>query len=47
MSYSANMLILNKFNFLCFPLFCRFYALHAHEFTKEEFPQGFSSFSFL
>lgn len=30
MLYSANTLMLNKFNFFCFPLFCRFYALHAH-----------------
>ena len=30
MLYSTNTLILNKFNFFCFPLFCGFYALHAH-----------------
>lgn len=31
MLYSTNTLILNKFNFFCFPLFCGFYALHAHD----------------
>lgn len=31
MLYSTNTLILNKFNFFCFPLFCGFYALRAHK----------------
>lgn len=31
MVYLANILVLNKFNFFYFPLFLRFYALHAHQ----------------